>query len=113
MAIASVLEDENKKMMLIVERKMVLLEKLFRLEHGMRYLIDAGNLQEISMQIQHKYQKIAGKLPTFEFPLEKMIEECESLWSENFAKSNRQSSAYRRSKKISTYAISNLHIDAE
>jgi hypothetical protein len=61
--------------------------------------------------MQHKYQKIAAKLQIFEFPIEKIIEECESLWIDNFMKSNHQSSVHRKSKKVSSYAISNLHIE--
>ncbi len=112
-AIASVFDGANKKMLQLMERKMVLLQKLFRLEHGMKHLIDPANTQQVSQQIQHKYQKVAAKLPIFQFPIEKIIAECESLWTENFLKSNRQSSVNLRSKKISSYAISNLHLENE
>jgi hypothetical protein len=84
----------------VLERKLELLEVLFRYEHGVKV---AGGLlepEQVTAQILPKYERITLKVPTAHFPPDTLVSECETAWT-SVAKSIKHNSLSKRGHSIS------------
>ena len=98
--ICSLFDPDEKKMHLLIEKKIDLLECLFRYEHGVKVASCGINAGQVTAQILPKYEKITQKIPIMLFPSDSLLSECETAWISN-AKSIKNSISKR--DKIFTY----------
>ena len=70
-------------MQLLIERKVDLLEILFRYEHGVKMASGGIDPEQVTSQILPKYDRITQKMPTILFPSDSLLTDCENAWISN------------------------------
>ena len=70
-------------MQLLIERKVDLLEILFRYEHGVKMASGGVDLEQVASLTLPKYDRITQKIPTIIFPSDSLLTDCENAWISN------------------------------
>lgn len=103
--ICALFDSEEKKLFKLAEKKVELLEILFKYEHGIKFITGILEPDQVTAQILPRYERITSKIPTIHFPTQSLLAECEAAWVTNtMSKSIKQSSLSRRGHSLSESA---------